>query len=119
MKRFVPPPEIQADLAYETETAEIWDRRDLPEPDEPMIAGTFVGIEEHLIFFFVHKRISCTFNADQGQIAALEVQENSSSRFVSNAIGIEPRTPQESNSSARGQRHPPLQDSACCGGHAS
>jgi hypothetical protein len=44
MKRFVPPPEIQAGLAYETETAEIWDRRDLHEPDEPTIAGTFVGI---------------------------------------------------------------------------
>jgi hypothetical protein len=72
-----------------------------------------------LMFFFVHKRISCSFNAGQGQIAALKVQENSSSWFVSNAIGIEPRTPQQSNSGARGQRHPALQDSACCGGQTS
>jgi hypothetical protein len=40
------------------------------------------------------------------------VDDNSSRQFVSNATGIEPRTPPELNSRARGQRHPASQDSA-------
>jgi hypothetical protein len=56
------------------------------------------------------------FDAGQGQITALEIQDNSSSWFASSAIGIEPLAPQESNCSARGRRPLRSHDPASCNG---
>ncbi|UPK06965.1 hypothetical protein [Bradyrhizobium sp. 170] len=52
-----------------------------------------VSPEKSLIFLFIHKRISCSFNAGQGQIAAMKAEENSSSWFSISATGIESPTP--------------------------
>lgn len=59
--------------------------------------------------------ISCLevlLDAGQGQIAALEVQDNSSIWLAASAIGIEPWARQESNCNARGRR--PLASHARC-----